>query len=478
MNEIINAPLYRALVHHMEKKSISFHVPGHKNGEVFTMGAESVYENLLKIDVTELNGLDDLHDPQEVIKEAQNLLTKYYKTEKSYFLVNGTTVGNIVMLFSTVNAGEVVLIQRNCHKSILNALAIIGATPVFLSPEVDNTTVTATGLSYKQVKEAVKTYPKAKALVLTNPSYYGYAQDLTSIVEVVHSNDILVLVDEAHGAHFSLGDPFPKSAIYSKADIIVQSAHKTLPAMTMGSYLHINNKELIQKIEYYLQVFQSSSPSYPIMASLDLARDYIQSLTNEKKLTIILSHQAFKRKLQAIEGIKLVTKAVNGNYKIDPLKVIIQSTNKISGYAIQKCFEAYGIYTELADPKNVLLILPLAQINNQEDIIRKIKTALKGVKASNREVSFNTDYKEIHSITELAISYREMEKRSVTERLLEKCIGHIAAEAIVPYPPGIPVIMPGEIIIEEKINEIIFWKNEGARFQGKSNLNTIKVFAD
>jgi arginine/lysine/ornithine decarboxylase len=469
-------------MNHKESNPISFHVPGHKNGNVFLNSAKSLFKDLLALDVTELNGLDDLHDPEEVIKEAQNLLASYYNAKKSYFLVNGTTVGNIAMLFATINTGELVLVQRNCHKSIINALTLIGATPIFITPQVDINTMTPTGLQHDDVIEALNTYSEAKALILTNPSYYGFAQDLTKIVESAHASQVPVLVDEAHGAHFGLGKPFPKSALQCNADIVVQSAHKTLPAMTMGSYLHINEKSLVdvEKVEYYLKIFQSSSPSYPIMASLDLARNYLQSLNENRINTIISSHSSFINKLKSLNKLKVISDCQESNYILDPLKVIIQASNKATGISLQKQLEKEGIFTELADSKNVLLILPLAEIKNQQEVISKISDALKGVKVPNREVRLNENFvfSRNRRVSKLAFSYKEMEKRKVVTMELAQSSGKIAAEVIIPYPPGIPVLMPGEVITSEKLTEIKNWKDSGVRIQGKSEFNNIKVFDD
>ncbi|OZM55868.1 hypothetical protein CIB95_15220 [Lottiidibacillus patelloidae] len=482
MIEKINAPLFQALVNHKESNPISFHVPGHKNGNVFLNSAKTLFNDLLAIDVTELKGLDDLHDPQEVIKEAQTLLSEHYHTKKSYFLINGTTVGNIAMIYATIKPGELVLVQRNCHKSIINGLKLIGATPIFITPQIDSKTMTPTGLRHDDVITALNTYKEAKALILTNPSYYGFSQDLTAIIDSAHANQVPVLVDEAHGAHFSLNKPFPKSALQCNADIVVQSAHKTLPAMTMGSYLHINKNSNIDvdKVENYLKIFQSSSPSYPIMASLDLARLYLQSLTGSKIDSIVSSHHSFKKKLKRLDELIVIDNCEEGNYTIDPLKLVIQASNKATGVSLQKQLEGQGIYTELADTKNVLLILPLAEMKNSEEVFLRISHALKGVKAPDREVSseeniLNSNFKRISS---LAISYKEMENRKVKTVSIVESKGKIAAEAIIPYPPGIPVIMPGEVITSEMLNEINNWKDSGVRIQGKSEFNNIKVFED
>ena len=186
------------------------------------------------------------------------------------------------MILSVCSEGDTVLVQRNCHKSILNGLMLANIMPVFISPEMDMNLSTPAGIDKHTVRQAFERYPNAKACIFTYPDYYGGTFDLKSIIEIAHQHDSLVLIDEAHGPHFKLGDPFPLSALNLGADMVVHSAHKILPAMTMGSFLHINSKNVPKaKVEFYLSVLQSSSPSYPIMASLDIARSYLAGFTKE-----------------------------------------------------------------------------------------------------------------------------------------------------------------------------------------------------
>jgi arginine/lysine/ornithine decarboxylase len=235
MNKQTRIPLYEALIHYKNTNEISFHVPGHKSGVVLNQQSQNIFKELLKIDATEISGLDDLHSPEGVIKEAEELLAALYQVKKSFFLVNGSTVGNLAMILSVCEKDDVILVQRNCHKSVLNAIKLAKARPVFLEPEYNSEWKTSTGVAEKIVEKAISLYPNAKAVVLTYPNYYGMVYDLKSIIDLAHLKNIPVLVDEAHGPHFIIGEPFPASAIQLGADMVVHSAHKTLPAMTMGS---------------------------------------------------------------------------------------------------------------------------------------------------------------------------------------------------------------------------------------------------
>lgn len=276
------APIQRALMEFAEKQPKRFHVPGHKGGHCIQPNAYPTHQTVMKWDVTELTGLDDLHHPEGMIADAQMLAAQTFFAEQTFFLVNGSTVGNISMILATMNRGKQVLVQRNSHKSIFHGLALAGAEAIFLEPEVCPTFAVPIGLHVETVKQAVGKYPKAKGLILTYPNYYGMAGDIQEMVEYVHHKGLFVLVDEAHGAHFGQYTGLPPSAMNLGADISVQSTHKMLTSMTMTSMLHVQGNRVSRAdLKYYLQSLQSSSPSYPLMASLDLARQFIQDRTED-----------------------------------------------------------------------------------------------------------------------------------------------------------------------------------------------------
>jgi arginine/lysine/ornithine decarboxylase len=462
-------PLYSRLVGHAEGEPQSFHVPGHKNGTVISEKGQSFFKNILKLDATEITGLDDFHSPEGVILEAEELLTDLYKTEKSFFLVNGSTVGNLAMILAAVNENDVVLVQRNSHKSIMNALRLAKARPVFISPEYHEDYHVAAGLSLKAVESAIQDYPGAKALILTYPNYYGLTYDLKSIIDLAHRYQIPVLVDEAHGVHFIAGDYFPKSAVELGADLVVQSAHKTLPAMTMGAFLHFQTERVaMSKLEFYLQALQSSSPSYPLMASLDLARSYLGTY-NQADLTYLKAElQKFRVSLEQLETIRILS----GD---DPLKLTIQSW---SGFELQTRLEAKGIFTELADPYNVLFVLPLLKKNMAHYLQEAADKIKEVVSVIPRSVSHPESKLTDKGISTLAASYKEMENQLCEPIPLEEAAGRVCAEQIIPYPPGIPICLPGEFITEEDIQMILYLIRKEAKIQGGEYLHAgkIKVF--
>jgi len=466
-----NRPLVKKLVEFTEADSFSFHVPGHKSGML--SGLPETLSRALRYDVTELEGLDDLHEPMGVIDEAERRLSALYGAEKSFFLVNGSTVGNLAMVYATCRSGDTVIVQRNAHKSIFNAIELTGAKPVFITPKWDNNTKTTGFITTEQIKRAIETYPEVKAVVLTYPSYYGkISDDLKEIIQLCHLNSIPVLVDEAHGAHFVVGDPFPSSALDMGADVVVHSAHKTLPAMTMASYLHIRSSFVsVEKIVRYLRMLQSSSPSYLLMASLDDARAYAESYTVEDMRFFTKRRKVLVERLRRIPSLRVIEMD-------DPLKIIIRMPG-YSGYDLQKVFEKEGVYAELADINQVLFILPLLKTTYEykiEEIINRVSKAVNCLNKNSR------DYESIEppelevDITELSYTASEMESLEVGWIPYESILGKVIAESIIPYPPGIPLLLKGEKVNQAHLDLLNILMKKGSHIQGGIRIKEQQVF--
>ncbi|GMB10090.1 arginine/lysine/ornithine decarboxylase [Thermolongibacillus altinsuensis] len=474
MDEQKQTPLYSALYEHHQQQPISFHVPGHKYGSVFPKEARSFFVPLLHLDVTELSHLDDLHHPTAAIAEAQRLASQLYGVKQTYFLVNGSTVGNLAMIATVCQENKKIIVQRNCHKSIINALNLMEAEPIFISPEFDEEVQTMGSVSFETIENTLRQHPDAAAIVLTNPNYYGMSIDLTEVVQLAHSYHIPVLVDEAHGAHFILGKPFPKTAIACGADLVVHSAHKTLPAMTMGSFLHFNSRFINEKeLKYFLQLFQTSSPSYPIMASLDLARYYLSQLSQSYIQQLESQIHYFKQQLKQIDGIDVV-ESKNPLVQTDLLKITLQTRSHLSGYELQRKLEREGVFTELADPNNVLLVYPLALVENIDVIIEKIKKALQGISCEKRDEKRTFQY--TFPTSSEVVSYKKIKHRKRKVVPLEEAVHCISAQMVIPYPPGIPVLFVGEIITEQHIQLIQYLKDCGAYFQSDTINDGLEVF--
>ena len=464
-------PLVEALEKFHNLRSISFHVPGHKNGLLSNL--PKVMKETMQYDFTELNGLDDYHHPIEAIKEAEDLLSITYGTQKSFFLVNGTTVGNLAMIYATCQFGEQIIVQRNAHKSIFHAIELVGAEPIFVTPEWDERTKTASYVSYEVMQKAIEQFPAAKAVVLTYPSYYGVTSfQLKSIIDLCHTKDIPVLVDEAHGAHFQANRAFPKSALMYGADLVVQSAHKTLPALTMGSFLHISSTLIdANRVNKYLRMLQSSSPSYLLLASLDDARSYVERYNEMDFKQFMYRRNLFVEALNTITQLEVVQVD-------DPLKLLIRVEN-YSGFQIQRALEAQNIYVELADTYQVLFILPLLKVE-QEYAFAEIRKRIKhAVDELRKEVPISP--RKGSSVRQKSISTLHMSVSLLSEKQGEwipyvRSMGRIAKAMIIPYPPGIPLVLAGEKITVSMLTELEEWIEKGALFQGEHRLEEKLIY--
>lgn len=464
-------PLVEALEKFHKNSPISFHVPGHKNGLLSNL--PELIRDAMQYDLTELNGLDDYHHPEEAIKEAEQLLTKLYNTDESFFLVNGTTIGNLAMIYATCQYGEQIIVQRNAHKSIFHAIELVGAEPIFVSPKWDEQSKTASYVSLEVIEEAIQQFPFVKAVVLTYPNYYGVSSpDLENIIRLCHKLQMPVLVDEAHGAHFQSHKGFPKSALLYGADIVVQSAHKTLPALTMGSFLHIRSQFVdSKKVNKYLRMLQSSSPSYLILASLDDARSYVERYSPMDFKQLMDRREVF---IQALETIPLI-KVVQVD---DHLKLLIR-VGKYSGFQVQQAFEKQNIYVELADPHQVLLILPLLKVEHEyafAEIRKRIKHAVDKLKKESPDLKNNIFHMEQRSISTLQMSMEQLSDKQGEWIPYVRTIGRIAKGMIIPYPPGIPLILPGEKITVPILTELEEWIEKGALFQGEHRLEEKLIY--
>lgn len=457
-------PLVAALTEFQQKRPFSFHVPGHKNGMLSGLPAD--FKQVLPYDLTELTGLDDLHYPEEVIKEAQQLLAETYAAEHSFFLVNGSTVGNLAMIYAVCGEGDHVIVQRNSHKSIFHALELAKARPVFISPEWDQTSLTAGGVRLTDVEAVIREYPNAKAIVLTYPNYYGMASnEMGKIIELCHEQGMPVLVDEAHGAHFQLGAPYPLSSLKMGADAVVHSAHKTLPAMTMGSFLHIQGPLIaVDKVRKYLRMLQSSSPSYVIMASLDDARSYLQTYSQADKKSFEEKRHQFVESLKSLPNLEV--------YEADdPLKLMLRVPYH-SGYQLKEQLEQEGIHAELADPYQVLLILPLLKREHGfsfAEVRRRVKRALAKLKEIPRK-AVDVTVQPQEAVSKLEATFAELEGEGEWISYT-KAQGRISAAMIVPYPPGIPLVLAGERWSTDKLESLMDYIATGAQIQGEHRLS-------
>ncbi|MGF9713967.1 aminotransferase class I/II-fold pyridoxal phosphate-dependent enzyme [Paenibacillus naphthalenovorans] len=473
------APLFEKLAAHAQRNAVSLHVPGHKSRSKAYSGAWGHYGSVLNIDLTEIPGLDDLHHPEEAIKEAQELAADCFGAEETLFLVGGSTAGNLAMIMSACRPGDLLLVQRDVHKSVIHGLTLAGAQAVFITPQCERHSGLTIGLRVPDVEEALKRYPEAKGLFVTNPSYYGMAADLTSLAQLLHGQGKLLLVDEAHGAHFGFHPALPSSALAAGADAVVQSTHKMLTAMTMGAMLHVQGERLNRRLlRKALAMLQSSSPSYPIMASLDVSRRLLAEQGTELLEHGLQIMNEIRKRLAAQPRWKLWTMPESlrsgSSYKQDPFKIVLSDAkNRLSGYSLKEQLELRGCYPELADPEHVLCVFSIAStLRDGERLIEALADIDKaaGDSPSSELVCTNAESEVLEgSISEpVSFGWGQEHHHSCEVDMLPvaECAGRRAAEMIVPYPPGIPVLYPGERITKQVAAYLERLTVFGSRFHG------------
>lgn len=452
-------------------------MPGHKSGRAFmeTEEGKAFQKIMLQGDITEVEGLDNYHDPKGIIKEGQRLLKELYGSEESYFLVNGSTSGNLVMIFSSFKEGDKILVERNCHKSIFNAILLRKLQPIYIKNQYSNIYNAPISIDMEHFLETIEKHHDIKGIVLTYPNYYGVACDLATIIGKCNEKGLKILVDCAHGAHFGICEGLPENPMKLGAHMAVMSAHKTLPSLTQTAYLHIGKEVDKDKVRFYLNAFSSTSPSYIFMASLDYARFYLSKYGKDAFEECIKLTKEYGDKIDKLAGFSLwKEKDFNReNYKwqlkLDRSRLVVGVDQKYSAYLILDYLRERGVQCEMSDGYNLVLIA--SPFNTPEDYER-LYEALAQCPIHKFKANFHMDWRS--NLPKISLLPWETLEREVEEVEIEDSLGRICASNIVPYPPGIPIIMMGEIIDKFTVNMIQYCINNKVTILGFEG-NKIKV---
>ena len=455
----------------VDNKLISFHVPGHKLGKIYDkLNYTNTLNKIYSMDTTEIPGTDNLHSPEGIIKESQERASEVFKSDETYFLINGSTCGIQAAIMALCPPKSKIIANRDCHQSVINACILGDIDPVYINSEVDKDTNILKGINIDDAIKVIDSNLDAKAIILTYPTYYGMTYDLKRVCDYAHSKDIAVIVDEAHGAHLGLSEELPKTALEEGADIVIQSTHKTLPSFTQSSMIHIQgdrvNKEQLLSI---LKIIESSSPSYMLMASLEIAVDiynkYGTKLMNELLNNIDKLKNSFKE-----------NNSIEFYDTDDKTKIFISTINMgLIGYELETILrEEYNIQVELSNYYGSLLI---CTIGNDNDDFKSLETALNEILEKYRSNKNIEKIEYPNNIPVKKLTPREAfykEKKSVK---IYESVGIIFGEYIIPYPPGISLTSPGEIITNEIIDYMLFCKEKGMNVSGlkDSNLGQIQI---
>jgi arginine decarboxylase len=481
------APLFEAIRDYIGKDMSAYHTPGHKQGKGISQEfLDLVGINVFKMDLCELPEVDNLHDAVGVIKEAQELAASAYSADRSFFLVNGSTTGNNVMVMTVCDPGDKIIIPRNIHKSALGGIILSGAIPVYVPAMWDEELGISHGIDIEKLEEALINHPDVKGVLVVNPTYYGITTDLKKVVDLVHKYNRPILVDEAHGAHFHFHEGLPDSALKAGADMVVQSTHKILTSMTQSSMLHIREGRVnIKRAKNVLQLLHSTSPSYVLMASLDVARR--QMVLHGRELldrTINLAEDA-RIRLNKIPGVSCLGREKCGRfgiYDLDVTKLVINFSGLgISGFhALDVLNERYNIQSEMATLYNVLELVTIG--NDQRDLDRLVAAVEDMVVRDDYEKDMRVESRvpPIPPIPRAAMSPREAFFATTEKVPFANSIGRTCAEIVSPYPPGIPILAPGEEITQTIVDYLQIIYEHGAFMNGPEDirLHTIKVVRD
>ncbi|MFU8792726.1 MAG: aminotransferase class I/II-fold pyridoxal phosphate-dependent enzyme [Acholeplasmataceae bacterium] len=472
-------PFYTKLLEYATSDVIAHDVPGHKLGQLENELSDFIGKNTYKLDANAPRGLDNLNRPIGVIKEASELMADAMLAERAYFLTGGTTMGILSMIMSVCRAKEKVILPRNVHKSAINALILSGAIPIFIKPSIDETLGIANHITTQDVIKTIDEHPDAKAILVINPTYFGVVSDLRAIVDYAHLNDMIVMTDEAHGSHFGFSEMLPPSAMEAGADMSACSLHKTVGSFTQSSVLVTQGSRIDHvRLRSTINMIQSTSPSSLLLASLDVARKafYFNAPTEIPKL--IEMAQKARIRINEIPGLKSLSGAYftsHGAFDYDQTKIIVKVSDLgITGFdAYNELRDHHNIQLELAETHLILAVLSIGTRQKDLDgLIIGLEQLSKTYAPLNKApIMPKIRYTHPESFTRPREAYHAP-KKYVT---LDEAVNEVAAESVMIYPPGIPIVIPGEIITQDMIDDFAFYKKSGSTILSDTEAGLIKI---
>jgi arginine decarboxylase len=480
-------PLFTGLIEHAKKNPIQFHIPGHKKGAGIDPEFRNyIGDNALSIDLINIGPLDDLHAPKGMIKEAQELAAEAFGADYTFFSVQGTSGAIMTMVMAVCGPGDKIIVPRNVHKSVMTAIVFSGATPIFIHPEIDKNLGISHGITTDAVEKALEQNPDAKGVLVINPTYFGISADLKKIVEIAHSYNVPVLVDEAHGVHIHFHEELPLSAMQAGADMAATSVHKLGGSMTQSSVLNVKEGLVSpRRVQSILSMMTTTSTSYLLLASLDVARKQLATKGRELIEDTINLANYTREKINEIANIYCIGKEILGSkatFDYDPTKLIIPVYELgLTGYDVEKWLrEKYQIEVELSDLYNILCIITPGDSKQEVDMLI---TALQELSDSFQLKMAAHDKKErilLPDIPVLALTPRDAFYAKTEIIPIEESAGRIIAEFVMVYPPGIPIFIPGEIISEDNLTYIKKNLDVGLPVQGPEDpsLQTLRVIKE
>ena len=484
--------IFDKLKNYSDSDYYAFHMPGHKRN-LDLMDGTSPY----RIDITEIDGFDDLHHAEGILRDAQERAARVYQADETHFLVNGSTVGIISAILGTTEKGDSILVARNCHKSVYHAIYLNELDPVYLYPKFDTEQGLSTEIDAADVQKALEKHPKIRAVMIVSPTYDGVVSDIEKIAEIVHAKGCPLIVDEAHGAHFGFDPYFPKSANIYGADLVINSLHKTLPALTQTALLHVNGDMVNRrKVKQYLDMLQTSSPSYILMASIDACIGMLEETLetqsdarSDYKYKNIFSEyanriEALRKDLKRLKYLKIIQTDNTDRYDRSKFVISVKHAPMSSHELYEILLHRYHLQMEMLAGTYVLA---MTTVGDTQEGLDRLRDALLEIDKEidtrqGRPAAIETDLplsgrqpalEKVWTIAEAVNRTDKIQKRS-----FEDSIGCISVEYAYLYPPGSPLIVPGERITKEAV-EILHWYQEhDFSIEGLQSEDGIEVWID
>ena len=490
--------IFDKLKNYSDSDYYAFHMPGHKRN-LDLMDGTSPY----RIDITEIDGFDDLHHAEGILKEAQERAAEVYHTDETHFLVNGSTVGILSAILGTTEKGDSILVARNCHKSVYHAIYLNELDPVYLYPKFDTELGLSTEIDAADVQKALEEHPGIRAVMIVSPTYDGVVSDIEKIAEIVHEAGCLLIVDEAHGAHFGFDPYFPKSANMYGADLVINSLHKTLPALTQTALLHVNGERVNRrKVKRYLDMLQTSSPSYILMASIDACIHLLEQ-TQMQKCSIFKEYAAhidnLREELKKLKYLKIIRTENTDRYDRSKFVISVKHAPISSHELYERLLRDYHLQMEMLAGTYVLAMTTVGDTQEGLDRLRDALLAIDAELDAKLKSGSGQEQKPMQMTdTDLPLSGRQpsLEKVwTIAEAVkcrdvvpsrkgkIETCgfadsAGHISLEYAYLYPPGSPLIVPGERITQEAVEILCWYQEHDFSIEGLQSEDSIEVWID
>lgn len=467
--------LLEQLKQYSESDYYPFHMPGHKRqaGEEIAGG----FENPFSIDITEIYGFDNLHNPSGILHKSMEWAAGVYGADRTYYLVNGSSSGILSAICGTTHNSDTILMSRNSHKSAYHGVFLNHLRVKYIYPQILGKYCVQSGLLSDEICRMLKTYVDIQAVFVVSPTYDGIVSDIKTIANICHTYKIPLIVDEAHGAHFTYGNGFPVSALDLGADVVIQSVHKTLPSYTQTALLHVKEGYVdVEKIERYLHMFQSSSPSYLFLAAIENCIRYMDVQGRQRAERFITRLEKLRGELKELRNLQIMGREIigeHGVFDLDISKLTISTCGTgLSGVELDRILrERYHLEMEMCAERYVTAI---TTVMDTEDGFTRLKDALMEIDrelgdnkyGSQKEIEPDMMQKSVSVMPEIAMPVFEALDGATEKVLIIESAGRVSAEYVYVYPPGIPVIVPGEVLQKVIIDMIEYYRSLGMSVQG------------